>query len=170
MDNVTMKLFSVIFTLSFLCLPLQGYTADYLELSLPGKQIQLPVQSWSKAKDEVDYAKNYEQKEIGASHKYGRVVTVFLLPMSDDRKVGIQISDNEYLEVLVVHDGLVTTQVKVDKGQYWVMCRETFLPKERLSVDVGNNKAFLSKLSQLSLWMDYQSEVDETRNLLQTLF
>lgn len=165
-----MKLKSVIFTLCFLSLPLQGYTADYLEFPVPGKLIQLPEQSWSMMKDEANDAKIFGQKERGALHKYGRVVSVFLAPMSDDQKVGLKIANDEYLEILVVHEGLVTAQVKVDKGQYWIMCRETFLPKARLSADVSNRKGFLSKNAQLSLWMDYQSEISETRNLLNTVF
>jgi hypothetical protein len=34
----------------------------------------------------------------------------------------------------------------------------------------NNWKAFLAELARLSLWMDYQSEVDETRHLSQTVF
>lgn len=165
-----MKIRSVICTLVLLCLPIQGYTADYLELAVPGKLIQLSEQSWSKIKTEAGSANTYEQKESGASHKYGRAVSVFLGPMPANRKVGVRISDNEYLKVLIVHEGMVTTQLKVDKGQYWVMCQETFLPKARLSADISNHKAFLSELAQLSLWMDYQSEVDATRQLLLTVF
>jgi hypothetical protein len=165
-----MKISTIICSISLLCLPIHGFTADYLELSLPGKRIALPESSWSLTIDEANFAKTYEQKETGASHKYGRVVTVFLSPMPNNRKAGIKISDNEYLEVLIVHEGFVTTQLKVDKGKYWVQCRETFLPKPRLSADVSSHKAFLSELKKMSLWMDYQPEVEESRQLLQTVF
>jgi hypothetical protein len=165
-----MKLVTAVCTLYFLCLPVHTYPADYLELAVPGKRIQLPEESWSLIKDEANFAQTYEQKESRESHKYGRVVTVFLARMPNDRKVGQKISDNEYLDILVVHDGLVTAQVKVDKGQYWVMSRETFVPKARLSADVSSNKRYLSELAKMSLWMDYRPEVDETRHLLQTVF
>jgi hypothetical protein len=165
-----MKIISVFCILSFLCLPLHLQAAESLELSVPGKKIQLPEQSWSLMNDQANYAQTYEQKEISASHKDGRVVTVFLEPMPDKRKVGARLADNEYLEIVIIEDGFVTAQVKVDKGKYWVACRETFLPKPRLSVDVSSHKAFLSELAKMSLWMDYQPEIEETRALLQTIF
>ena len=84
-----------------LCSPVVS-AADRLSLVVPGKTIELSLDDWMKAKDETNFAKNYEEKRISPWHKYGRMVTVFLIPMSDDRRVGIRLSDREYVEFFIV--------------------------------------------------------------------
>ena len=151
------------------CFPVV-FAAESLSLVLPGKTSELSLDDWTKAKDETNFAKNYEEKRTSPWHKYGRMVTVFLIPMSDDRRVGLKISDREYAEFFIVHPGFVTAQTRVDKGKYWVLCRETFNQESHWPVDVSAYKAFLSENEQRQLWQRYQAEIDETRYLLNSKF
>lgn len=152
-----------------LCSPVVS-AADRLSLVVPGKTIELSLDDWTKAKDETNFAKNYEEKRISPWHKYGRMVTVFLIPMSDDRRVGIRLSDREYVEFFIVHPGFVTAQTRVDKGKYWVLCRETFNQKSHLPVDVLAHKTFFSENENRQLWQLYQAEIDETRHVLNSKY
>lgn len=154
---------------ALLCFPVV-FAADRLSLVVPGKTIELSSDDWTKARDKRSFAKNYEEKRISPWHKYGRMVTVFLIPMSDDRRVGLKISDREYVEFFIVHPGLITVQTRVDKGRYWVLCRETFNQKSHLPVDASAYKPFLSENENQLLWRLYQAEIDETRYLLQSTF
>lgn len=144
--------------------------ADGLSLVVPGKTIELSLDDWAKAKDEMNFAKNYEEKRMSSSHKFGRMVTVYLIPMSDDQRLGLKISDNEYLEFFIVNPGFITAQTRQDKGGYWVLCRETFFKKSGLPVDLSAYKPFLKENENRLLWQFYQAEVDETRYLLNSRF
>jgi hypothetical protein len=144
---------------------------DGLSLVVPGKTIELSSDEWAKAYDETGFAKNYDQKKLSPWHKFGRMITVYLIPMSEDRRAGSKkISDREYLEFFIVHPGFVTVQTLVDKGEYWVMCRETFNPKDGLLVDVSSYEPFPTEKKLQLLWQTYQAEVDETRYLINSQF
>ena len=151
--------------LVFLCSPIVS-VADQLSLTVPGKTIELSSGGWAKAKDETNFANNYEERKISPWHKYRRMVTVYSIPMSDDRRIGLKISDREYVEFFIFHPGFVTAQTRVDKGKYSVLCRETFNLKGQSPVDVSLYKPFLSENENRQLWQLYQAEVDETRHLL----
>lgn len=152
---------------AFWCLSVAS-SASELSLVVAGRSIELSPAEWTKLSDEADYAKNYEQKKRFPWQEYARVITVFMIPMSVDRRIGLKISDHEYVEFFITHPGLVTAQTRVDKGQYWVLCRETFHPKEHSSVDVSAYKPFLSESENQRLWQLYQAEIDETRYLIGT--
>jgi hypothetical protein len=76
-------------------------------------------------KNEATFARNFEATSNPPSRKY-QVVTVFMIPMSDDRRDGQRLSTTEYLEVFTVTPGEVVVQVRRDHGAYWVLSRETF--------------------------------------------
>jgi hypothetical protein len=155
--------------LVLLCFPVVS-VADQLSFTVPDKTIELSPVDWVKAKDETNFALNYENKKISPWHKFGRMVTVFLIPMSDDRRNGLKISDREYVEFFIVNPGYVTVQTRVDKGKYWVGCRETFNLKGQSPVFVRLYKPFLSENENRQLWQLYQKEVDETRSILDSKF
>lgn len=144
--------------------------AGVLTLTVPGKNIELSSDSWTKAKDETNFVKNYEETKLSSWHEFGRMVTIYLIPMSVDRRIGLKVSDSEYLEFFIVNPGFVTVQTRLDKGNYWVLCRETFKPKSGLPVDVSSYKPFLTERENRLLWQLYQPEVDETRYLLISKF
>ena len=143
---------------------------DDLSLQVPGKIIRLSKDNWEQMEDPTNFAKNYLQKGEDQIHKYARVVTVYLIPMSEDRKRGLDITRNEYLEFFIVHPGFVTAQTRIDKGEYWVLCRETFQARNYSLVDIQKYRPFLSEDENRQLWAAYQQEIDETRYLLQTRF
>ncbi len=145
--------------------------AQELTLQVPGKTIELSPDDWVKMTDETNFARNYEEKTPSSWHEFNRVVTVYLIPMSDDRRIGsLKISDTEYLEFMIVHRGFVTLHTLVDKGKYWVLCRETFKPKDNLPVDISTYKPYPSENEIQRLWTTYQVEIDETRYLLNSKF
>lgn len=139
-----------------------------LSLTVPGKTLELSTDEWSKMRDETSFAKNFEGKKDAPWHKFGRVVTVYLNPMSEDRRSGLKISKTEYIELFSVHPGLLTAQVRVDKGGYWVLCRETFKPKAPMPA--VTLRSYLSENEELQLLHHYQVEIDETRYLLNSKF
>jgi len=143
---------------------------DNLSLAVHGKVIELSQDNWTKAKDSTNFAKNYSERKKYRWQQYPRMVTVYLNPLSDDRRIGLKISDSEYLEFFVVNPGFITAQTRVDKGRYWVLCRETFKPKIPLPIDVLRNQPYLSKDINQKLWKRYQIEIDETRLLLNSKF
>ena len=98
------------------------------------------------------------------------MVTVYLIPLSDDRRIGLKISDSEYVEFFVVNPSFITAQTRVEKDKYWVLCRETFKPKIPLPIDASQHQPYLSKKINQKLWKLYQVEIDETRVLLNSKF
>ena len=143
-------------------------SAQILSLAVPGKTLELSKGEWSKMGDETNFAKNFEEKKEAPWHKFGRVVTVYLNPMSEDRRSGLKISKTEYVELFSVHPGFITAQVRVDKGGYWVLCRETFKPKAPMPA--VTLRSYLSENEELQLLHHYQVEIDETRYLLNSKF
>ncbi len=144
--------------------------AEELTLQVPGKTIELSPSEWKKVADKTKFARNYAEKKPSPLHQYNRMVTVYLNPMSDDRRIGLKISDIEYVEFFIVNLGFVTAQTRVDKGRYWVLCRETFRPKDNLPIDISAYKPYLNKNENQLLWITYQVEIDETRYLLNSKF
>ena len=139
-------------------------------VSVPGKTITLAPEEWIKMQDPTTVGKNFEERKKRPWHEFGRVVTIVPLPMSNDGRVGLKISASEYVEIFIVRPGFVTVQTRVDKGTYWVMCRETFLRKARTPpVDLSPHTR-LGTDDLERLWFYYQEEIDETRHLLHTRF
>ncbi len=162
--------FSITILLCFVAMATSAAT-ETLSLKVGEKTIELDGAQWSKMDDPEDYAKNFQERKDQPYHKFGRVVTVFLLPMSDDRKVAtMKISKQEYLEIFIRWPGYVTVRTRVDKGDYWVMCRETFKPKSYLPITIDTYEPFLSEEKQRLLWTFYDNEIDKTRFLLKTQF
>ena len=144
--------------------------AEELTLQVPDKLIELSASDWEKSNDVSNFARNYAEKTPSPWHEFNRMVTVYLNPMSDDRRAGLRISDTEYVEFFIVNPGFVTAQIRVDKGRYWVLCRETFKPKDNLPFDISAYQPFMNESENQQLWASYQVEVDETRYLLNSLF
>ena len=144
--------------------------AGELAVNLPDKTIKLESDRWEKMKDPTNFAKNFREKKKSPAHEYGRIVTVYLNPMTEDRKLGLHISEDEYIEIFIVDPGLVTVQTRLDKGKYWVLCRETFKPKGNIPMDISKYRPYLSENENRKLWNIYQKEIDETRYLLRSKF
>lgn len=139
-------------------------------LTTPRGVIRLSSYIWAKANDDTRYAYNYFEQKKSPWQYFARVVTVYVIPMSVDRRIGLKISDREYVEFFIVHPGYVTVHVSVDKGGYWVLCRETFNPKITSIVDISKYKPFMSDNENRALLNVYQNEIDETRQILNNDF
>ena len=135
-----------------------------------GGPLRLPNGQWKAMTNEFPWAENFEQIAKGLRHEFPRVVTVFKLPMTDDRRVGIRISPNEYVEMFVANPGAITMQVRVDKKSYWVMSRETFLAKSIYGVDTSTPSHSIYDEEFKWARQAFQPEIDTTRYLLQTSF
>jgi hypothetical protein len=127
------RIFAACFGISFAAAAC-GREANY-EVVTASKTIQVPRSRWHAMPNPETFADNFEERRTGSKHRFGRVVTVFRIPMSDDRRLGVRISDAEYLELFVSHPGTITARVRVDKGSYWVMSRETFEVPQLTGVD-----------------------------------
>lgn len=93
--------------------------------------------------------------------------------MTDNKKTGEQISENEYIEAFVTEPNTVTVQIRVDKGDYWVLSRQTFLTKDNLTV---NSDLEYSSLSYIRINDDNLldqsifNQIDNTRYIINNDF
>ncbi len=139
--------------------------SDYI-VSAPSRTIRLARADWTAMTNDYEWAENFEEIRKGPREEFERVVTVFKLPMTEDRRIGEMISPNEYVEMFVVHTGMLTVRVRLDKGSYWVMSRQTFTAPSVPGVDTAR----LSALEFARAREAFQSELDTTRYLLQSTF
>ena len=150
--------------------PPEDEIVEELTLQAPGKIIELSPNDWEKVDDPTNLARNYSEKTLSSAHQFNRMVTVYLSPMSDDQRIGQEYSATEYVEIFIGVPGFVTVQTRIDKGQYWVLSRETFKPKKFPLVDLSSSKLLLSESEKNLLLLTYQLEIDETRLLLNSKF
>ena len=150
--------------------PPEDEIVEELTLQAPGKIIELSPNDWEKVDDPTNLARNYSEKTLSSAHQFNRMVTVYLSPMSDDQRIGQEYSATEYVEIFIDVPGFVTVQTRIDKGQYWVLSRETFKPKKFPLVDLSSSKLLLSESEKNLLLLTYQLEIDETRLLLNSKF
>src|SRR5687768_262136 len=59
-----------------------------LTVEVPGKTIRIDRNIWKPMTNEFVWAANFEQLKLDRRHEFPRVVTVFRLPMSVDRRLG----------------------------------------------------------------------------------
>ncbi len=139
------------------------------DLSIGNIKVSIPADQWKRSDNPEPYAENFEARTLRSGHAFPQVLTIVKVPMSEDRRLGVQISDHEFSEFFVVHPGMLTIQVRVDRGQYWVFSRETFDVPRTLSVKVDEYRPFLSEEENRIVWSAYQKEVDGTRALINQL-
>jgi hypothetical protein len=144
---------------------LSANTAERYHVFRVGERsLRLLATAWERMENEdATVAESFSAVSLKRGHAWPQVVTVFKLPMSEDRKLGIRVTKSEYIEPFVVHPGKVTVQIRVDRGSYWVLSRETFLRDRRTSVDLSRYKPFLSLDEQRALIRDFQERIDSTR-------
>ena len=149
-----------------------------LRYEAPGKTIELSPNEWKKLGEDLGFSQEVEER------KSGRVIMVHRKPLPQGEREDLKISAREYIDFRLVHPGFVTPHTLVDKGAYWVSCRETFKFKEPMPVNLSTynyrldlspfaremSNPTLGKKEQLKLLHHYQSEVAATRSLLNTRF
>lgn len=139
------------------------------EVQIGSTSVEIPSDQWRPAKNSEPYADNFEARALRSGQVFPQMLTIYKIPMSDDRRSGIRVSDREFAEFFVVHPGKVTVQIQTDKGKYWILSRETFEAKRALPVNVSEYSPFLTDEQQKGLWSAYQDEVDATRALINGL-
>lgn len=133
-----------------------------IEIQTPDKLITLDSGKWEPMTNEFDWAQNYSEKLKKTGQVYETVLTIYLLPMSADRKNGKQISPNEYVEIFQVRQGTVTVQLKVDKGKYWVLTRDTYKVTTPNSMQVERDPVVYK-----SIYNEIQTYIDSNRFFIQ---
>lgn len=136
------------------------------DVSVGDTTLSLSAREWKPMDNPEPYSENFEARTLRSGHTFPQVLTFFKIPMSEDRRLGIKISDTEFVEFLLVHAGKLTIQVRVDRGKYWVLSRETFEVNKPVSVRVDEYRPVLSEEENKILWNTFQDEVDATRALI----
>lgn len=137
-----------------------------MTVSIGGKAIAFPAHEWKPMVDEAPYAKNFEATK-NTPRRLSQVVTVFVIPMSPDRREGRRISADEYVELFVTFPGSLVAQVRRDHGSYWILSRENFkvdVPGVDLKIP-WHQHAFTSEEFDLVL-AALRNDIDTTRYLL----
>ena len=111
------------------------------------------------------YSKNYSAKNKRDGHMFEQTITVFMQNMTSDRKKGEKISNSEYIQAFVVHPNSITVQIRIDKGDYWLLSRETFESKNNYpdQTDVTFSDLLLK-------FEDMQNRIDNTKYILNNEF
>ena len=131
--------------------------AQGIEIKTQDKVILLDSDSWKPMRNEFEWARNYSAKSKNKGQVYETVLTIYLLPMATDRKTGKVISSNEYIEIFQVRPGTVTVQLRVDKGKYWVLTRDTY------NVNTPASKVELDTLVYDMVYQEIQTKIDSNR-------
>jgi hypothetical protein len=152
-------------------------TTNPLTVEVAGKTIQIDRADWKPMANEFDWAVNFEQLKRDPRHEFARVVTVFRLPMSVDRRQGTKVSANEYVEIFTGLPELVTVLVRVDKGSYWVLSRETFRAPSAPDAEFHDptlteiiSDRVIADSEHAQAHLALQPLIDSTRYLIQTRF
>lgn len=114
--------------------------------------------------NEAPFAKNFEATANPPNRKY-QIVTIFMIPMSADRRDGDRLSASEYLEVFKTAPGQVTVLIRRDHGAYWNLSREMFQAAAAPDVDLSGFRPLTD--AEVSRVIDaLRLQIDSTRYLL----
>jgi hypothetical protein len=159
----------IVLVLMALGLPAAGGSSDVHTVRVGFRTLKLDATAWRPMANEATFAENFEAVTVKSGETWPQVITIFKLPMSSDRKRGIQVTKSEYVEPFVAHPGKVTIQIAVDRGRYWVQSRQTFdvasdvAARVAWDVDVSTPRPRNSAKEQRSLVRVFQDQVDSTR-------
>lgn len=144
-----------------------GKKSDDYTIKMSGKNVVISEEKWKKVDDPETYAKNFEARKTLERETFTQIITVYLNKMTSDRMSGKKISENEWLEMFVVHPQTVTVQIRRDKGDYWVLSRQTFSISEPQLININPE----SSEQNFSLYQNFfQNEIDTTRHVLDSEF
>ncbi len=139
--------------------------ADYMFI-VNGTEKSVSEDKWEfKNLPESLYSKNYIAREKREGHKFEQVVTVFLQTMSSDDKTIEDIASLGFFEAFVVHPDAITYQIRIDKGDYWVMSRETFEHEHTYPMQTN-----ISYSELVGLVGDFRNKIDNTKFILENEF
>ena len=174
MKRVLLKSIVLALQLS-IAFPLSGQdTAEQpLVVEIPGGTVELAAGDWKPMQNPESFADNFEAKLKGDSGEFPQeyqVLTVYKLPMSPGDRIGVKVTEQEYVEFFVVSTGYITFQIRLDKGQYWVSSRQSFKADALLDGFAAEYKPSLSNEQNKTLLEILDVEVKKTRYQLQQIF
>ena len=142
---------------------------NQFKVIVTGRTIGIPSTDWTPLKNSEEFAVNFEAKAKQESEAWHQIVTIFKIPMAERDRQAVESAPLEYAEFFIVHPGHVTLQLRVDKGGYWLLSRQTFAAPEFLRSRVQEYRPFLSE-EQNRLFLEiFDLEVKRTRFRLQQL-
>jgi hypothetical protein len=139
-----------------------------LVIPVARRSVRLSSTEWRAMPNEAEYASNFEAVQNESPRQY-QIVTLFMIPMSEDRRSGSRLSENEYLEVFLSNPGEITVLVRRDHGAYWVLSREMFKMASIAGVDT-RKVGSLSGAESDRVVAALRDEIDATRHLLGETF
>ena len=132
-------------------------------IKIKDQVIELSSETWKPMKNEYEWAENFESDIIVEDSVFGTVLTIFKLPMPQSEKFGKKLSENEYLEMFSIKPDLdklppppksylekypiknqVICKLKVNKGNYWLMTRDTFEVKSADAAKIKSDETAYS--------------------------
>jgi hypothetical protein len=167
---------------------LKPFAKGFTVIHLSEGTLRISKSEWMPMENSSDTTLNFEAVNKMPSHKHPQVLTVYLTRMSSDRQLGTRISPAEYCEIFWLgaypgipneperyppRAGYLVMQLRVNKGTYWVLSRESFAVPT-VSVERGialNQRNFeFQEARQMFPQFDLQEAVDRTRLLIQQTF
>ena len=129
----------IILSILLLSSPVFGQSSeedsDYV-IRTNNKLINISKSNWDFLETDYLYSKSYQSKTKLEGHKFKQIITVFLIKMTDERKRE-EIVKNEYFESWVNRPNSITVQFSIDKGDYWVLSRETYQTEENYPIQTN---------------------------------
>ena len=141
--------------------------SDLYSINVGVQTIEVSEEKWKKIEDSDSYAKNFEARNKISKEEFSQIITVFLNTMTSDRMIGEKITDNEYLQIFIVHPNTVTVQIRSNKTQYWVLSRQTF---STANLGLENINPEESEVNFNLYRVAFQNEIDNTRFVLDSEF
>lgn len=136
----------------------------FLTVEAPNRLLRISALDWTAMQDEEIYAKNFQRRHKLQNELSAQVVTVFLIPMSPERRIGTKISDNEYIDFFSGLQNSVTILLRFEKNGYWILSRQTFVLNGQ-TLKYNYNNEDIERLQY-----QFKSEIERTRILLSQTF
>lgn len=143
--------------------------AQTASVAVPGGAVTVVLADWKPMENPEVFATNFEARHQSPGEAFAQVDTIFKLKMTEHDRLGIQVSDGEWVEFMFVHPGKVACQIRLDKVGYWVMSRQTFDMRDSSSNSV-EYRPFLSVEENRALLEIFDIELKRTRFVLQQRF
>ena len=137
---------------------------SFLTVEAPNRLLQISAVDWTALQDEEIHAKNFQRRHKLQNELFEQVVTVFLIPMSPERRIGKKISDTEYIDFFSGLPNSVTIRLRLEKSGYWILSRQTFVLNGQL-LKYNYNNEDIERLEY-----QFKTEIEQTKILLSQTF
>jgi hypothetical protein len=138
-----------------------------VKINIGDKVVAINENDWEVLKQESEYSVNLSKKYKRANEKYNQIVTIFNIEMTKDRKSGIKLSDNIYFEAFKTGIEEITINIRIDKGLYWVLSRQTFSSDNDQILSTGE---YADESKALLLAKKFDDEISNTIFIVNKFF